>query len=59
MIKGELNPPWTGLNADPVLFGVAAGLEALFPPVMAHGQDAAEQDPTSDGDEAQEARDAE
>lgn len=33
MRTNDLHPPRAGLNADPVLYGVAAGLAALFPPV--------------------------
>ena len=35
MRTSDLNPPRAGLNSDPVLYGVAAGLAALFPPVTA------------------------
>ncbi len=35
MRTSDLNPPQVGLNSDPVLYGVAAGLAALFPPVTA------------------------
>ncbi|SDN89575.1 hypothetical protein SAMN05216360_112121 [Methylobacterium phyllostachyos] len=35
MRTSDLNPPRAGLNSDPVLYGVAAGLAALFPPVKA------------------------
>ena len=31
MLKSNLHPPRDGLNADPILYGVAAGLAALFP----------------------------
>lgn len=33
MLKSDLHPPHDGPNADPVLYGVAAGLAQLFPPV--------------------------
>ncbi len=33
MRTNDLQPPRAGLNADPVLYGVAAGLATLFPPV--------------------------
>jgi hypothetical protein len=33
MLTSDLHPPRAGLNADPVLYGVAAGLADLFPPV--------------------------
>lgn len=36
MVKNDLHPPRNGLNADPVLYGIAAGLAELFPPVMGH-----------------------
>ncbi|MGH1569992.1 hypothetical protein ACRAWG_04085 [Methylobacterium sp. P31] len=41
-LKSDLQPPRTGPNADPILYGVAAALATLFPPVSAHGQNAAE-----------------
>jgi len=59
MIKDDLNPPRVGLNAHPILYGVAAGLAALFPPVMSHAQAAAEQDSASDADEEPDTRDGE
>ncbi len=31
MRKTDLHPPRQGLNANPVLYGVAAGLAELFP----------------------------
>jgi hypothetical protein len=31
MQTNDLHPPRNGLNADPVLYGVAAGLADLFP----------------------------
>lgn len=33
MLKSDLHPPHDGPNADPVLYGVAAALLQLFPPV--------------------------
>lgn len=33
MMKSDLQPPQAGLNADPILYGVAAGLAEIFPPV--------------------------
>ena len=33
MLKSDLHPPHSGLNADPILYGVAAALADLFPPV--------------------------
>jgi hypothetical protein len=33
MLKSDLQPPRNGLNADPILYGVAAGLAELFPPI--------------------------
>ncbi|MWV20927.1 hypothetical protein FVE89_02690 [Methylobacterium sp. 2A] len=33
MRTSDLHPPRAGLNSDPILYGVAAGLAALFPPV--------------------------
>jgi hypothetical protein len=38
MLKSNLQPPHDGLNADPVLYGVAAGLAELFPPVEQQGE---------------------
>jgi hypothetical protein len=35
MRTSDLQPPRAGLNSDPVLYGVAVGLAALFPPVKA------------------------
>lgn len=29
----DLQPPYSGAASNPVLYGVAAGLAALFPPV--------------------------
>lgn len=31
MLKSNLYPPLDGPNADPILYGVAAGLAELFP----------------------------
>lgn len=59
MINDDLMPPKSGLNADPVLYGVAAGLAVLFPPVMAHAQDAARPSASSEGDKDAETQDAE
>ncbi|MCJ2092646.1 hypothetical protein MKK67_09045 [Methylobacterium sp. J-072] len=59
MINDDLNPPRVGLNAHPILYGVAAGLAALFPPVMSHAQAGTDQDSAPDGDEEQDARDGE
>ena len=42
LLASDLHPPRSGLRADPVLYGVAAGLETLFPPVTAHGRAANE-----------------
>ncbi|MCJ2010292.1 hypothetical protein MKK70_25515 [Methylobacterium sp. E-041] len=36
MVKSDLHPPHSGPGSDPVLYGVAAGLAELFPPVTAH-----------------------
>ena len=38
MLPSDLHPPRSGLKADPVLYGVAAGLATLFPPVTANGR---------------------
>ncbi|TXN00984.1 hypothetical protein FV242_20150 [Methylobacterium sp. WL64] len=59
MINDDLHPPHAGLNADPILYGVAAGLAALFPPVLLHGRDSADLTAPSDGDEDRETRDTE
>jgi hypothetical protein len=32
MLTSDLHPPRSGPNADPILYGVAAALAALFPP---------------------------
>lgn len=52
MAKSDLHPPLDGLSADPVLFGVAAGLADLFPPihlgVPAVGEREAERDADRD-----------
>lgn len=41
MYKKDLHPPHSGPAANPVLYGIAAGLAQLFPPVDApmHGKD--------------------
>lgn len=36
MLKSDLLPPHDGPNADPVLYGIAAALAEMFPPVVAH-----------------------
>jgi hypothetical protein len=36
LLASDLHPPRSGLQADPVLYGVAAGLASLFPPVAAN-----------------------
>ncbi len=36
MLKSDLLPPHDGPDADPVLYGVAAVLAELFPPVTMH-----------------------
>ncbi|ACB25632.1 hypothetical protein [Methylobacterium radiotolerans] len=41
-LTSDLRPPEAGPNADPVLYGVAAGLAALFPPVMLRSETAPE-----------------
>jgi hypothetical protein len=33
MLEASYCPPHSGLGSDPVLYGVARGLERLFPPV--------------------------
>ncbi|KAB1075542.1 hypothetical protein [Methylobacterium planeticum] len=33
MFRSDLDPPRTGPASDPVLYGIAAGLAELFPPV--------------------------
>ena len=33
-LTSDLQPPQAGPNADPVLYGVAAALASLFPPVV-------------------------
>lgn len=59
MIKDDLNPPPMGLNADPILYGVAVGLAALFPPVLSHGHDSTDRTTSSDEDENRDAPDSE
>ena len=41
MLKSDLHPPRGGLGSDPILYGVAAGLADLFPPVEMAARDAA------------------
>ncbi|WCS23319.1 hypothetical protein LOK46_19350 [Methylobacterium sp. NMS14P] len=41
-LTSDLRPPEAGPNADPVLYGVAAGLAALFPPVVPRSEAAPE-----------------
>ena len=50
MMTNGLHPPATGPGSDPVLYGVAAGLAALFPPVE-QGSDARERDAAADEDD--------
>ena len=33
MLKKDFHPPHSGPASDPVLYGIAAGLAQLFPPV--------------------------
>jgi hypothetical protein len=53
MLKSDLHPPHDGPNADPVLYGVAAGLAQLFPPVESpqpcQGQDRRRGDSVTEG----------
>jgi hypothetical protein len=42
LLASDLHPPRSGLRADPVLYGVAAGLQTLFPLVTANGRSARE-----------------
>lgn len=53
MLKSDLHPPHDGPNADPVLYGVAAGLAQLFPPVESpkprQGQDGGRADGAAEG----------
>ncbi|WP_375464550.1 hypothetical protein [uncultured Methylobacterium sp.] len=52
MVKSDLHPPETGFGSDPILYGVAAGLAELFPPVVARAAlEPAEAD--DDADEAE------
>lgn len=41
LLRCDLHPPHTGPGADPVLYGVAAALETLFPPVPLNAQETA------------------
>ena len=50
MMKSDLLPPHDGPNADPVLYGVAAGLAELFPLVMTHTDFPAEAERRADGE---------
>lgn len=36
MLKIDLSPPESNPHADPILWGVAAGLADLFPPVYSN-----------------------
>ncbi|WP_375455838.1 hypothetical protein [uncultured Methylobacterium sp.] len=51
MLKIDLHPPQAGPGSDPVLYGVAAGLAELFPPVIGHDPAAAGPDLSEDEDE--------
>ena len=57
MMKSDLHPPHTGPDADPVLYGVAAGLAELFPLVLSHAPSHVEREAMSDGDDDQAPRD--
>ncbi len=46
MVKSDLHPPHSGPGSDPVLYGVAAGLAELFPPVMGHTRAVPDRDQT-------------
>lgn len=50
MVKSDLHPPQSGPGSDPVLYGVAAGLAELFPPVTGHPRASADRD-SADGDD--------
>lgn len=50
MLKSDLLPPYDGPNADPVLYGIAAALAELFPPVTAHADAPADADGHAEGD---------
>ena len=45
MVKSDLHPPHSGPGSDPVLYGVAAGLAELFPPVTGHARAVHDRDP--------------
>ncbi|GJD44018.1 hypothetical protein AFCDBAGC_1880 [Methylobacterium cerastii] len=45
MVKSDLHPPHSGPGSDPVLYGVAAGLAELFPPVTGHARVVHDRDP--------------
>lgn len=49
MLKKDLHPPHSGPSANPVLYGIAAGLAQLFPPVDAQQHGAGGQDSARDG----------
>jgi hypothetical protein len=38
-LRSDLHPPQAGPDADPVLYGVAAALASLFPPVAPRDRD--------------------
>lgn len=50
MLKSDLIPPHDGPAADPVLYGIAAALAELFPPVMAHADSPADAEGHIDGE---------
>ena len=50
MLKSDLLPPHEGLDADPVLYGIAAALAELFPPVVMHGDVPADGERQGEGD---------
>ncbi|HEV7440511.1 MAG TPA: hypothetical protein VGN94_12945 [Methylobacterium sp.] len=56
MFRSDLDPPHSGPASDPVLYGIAAGLAELFPPVEGarrpeRREAEATPDPAEEGDE--------
>ncbi|QGY04164.1 hypothetical protein MMSR116_21345 [Methylobacterium mesophilicum SR1.6/6] len=54
-LTSDLHPPRAGPGSDPVLYGVAAGLESLFPPVSLHVRALRDADDADDSPDRREA----
>ena len=50
MLKSDLHPPYDGPAADPMLYGIAAALAELFPPVMGYADFPADAENRVEGD---------